>query len=327
MQVDALQPENLLGQTAGVAGSAAKAADGRVGLMVDASGSPAPARIRARQIGASDIDRVVDLLARGFPSRPRRFWAGVLARLTEHATPAALPKYGYLLESGGSPVGVVLLIASAMQTGGSSTIRCNVSSWYVEPAFRSYASLLAAKTLGHDNVTYLNLTAAPHTRPIVRAQGYSQYSTGIFVAMPALQVFSREAGVRLVEARRHPDADCDPFECDLLLEHEGYGCLSLWAVTSDGAYPFVFRPRVVKGVIGCAQLVYCRDLDNFVRLAGPIGRYLAARARFLIIIDSNGSIPGLAGKYLADRMPKFFQGPDRPRLGDLAYTEVAMFGV
>jgi len=26
-------------------------------------------------------------------------------------------------------------------------------------------------------------------------------------------------------------------------------------------------------------------------------------------------------------MPRFFRGPNRPRLGDLAYTEVAMFGV
>jgi hypothetical protein len=26
-------------------------------------------------------------------------------------------------------------------------------------------------------------------------------------------------------------------------------------------------------------------------------------------------------------MPKYFKGPDRPRLGDLAYTEIAMFGM
>ena len=44
-----------------------------------------------------------------------------------------------------------------------------------------------------------------------------------------------------------------------------------------------------------------------------------------LLIDANGPIPGLAGKYFADKMPRFFRGPQRPRLGDLAYTEVAMF--
>jgi hypothetical protein len=46
-----------------------------------------------------------------------------------------------------------------------------------------------------------------------------------------------------------------------------------------------------------------------------------------MIIDSNGPIRGLYGKYLDGRMPRFFKGPNRPRLGDLAYTETAMFGV
>jgi hypothetical protein len=46
-----------------------------------------------------------------------------------------------------------------------------------------------------------------------------------------------------------------------------------------------------------------------------------------VLIDSNGPISGLVGKYLKDYMPKYFKGRVSPRLGDLAYTEVAMFGV
>jgi hypothetical protein len=44
------------------------------------------------------------------------------------------------------------------------------------------------------------------------------------------------------------------------------------------------------------------------------------------IIDSNGPIPGLIGKYFGNQAPKYFKGPDRPSCGDLAYTEAAMFG-
>jgi hypothetical protein len=44
-------------------------------------------------------------------------------------------------------------------------------------------------------------------------------------------------------------------------------------------------------------LIYCGDIANFVRFAGPIGRYLALRGRPLVIVDANGPIPGLVGVY------------------------------
>jgi hypothetical protein len=285
------------------------------------------AKIRPREIGEADIPGVADLLARGFPSRPRQFWSQVFARLREHPTPAGLPKYGYLLDRGGTTVGAILLIFSTMPTGSGCAVRCNLSSWFVEPAFRSYASLFVSKALSHRDVTYLNITPAPHTVPIVEAQGYSRYNKGVFVAAPALQIRSEGAYVTLAGSGERAGAHCEPFEQDLLAEHAKYGCMSLWCATADHAYPFVFRRHALKGFISCAQLVYCREVGDLVRFARPIGRFLAARGRPLILVDSNGPIPGLIGKYFDARMPKYFKGPDRPRLGDLAYTEAAMFGV
>jgi len=281
-------------------------------------------KIRAREIGDADIPAVADLLARGFPDRPRQFWEQVFARLAAHPAPAELPRYGYLLDNGGAVVGAILLIFSKLGSGAGSEIRCNVSSWFVEPAFRGYASLFVSKALSHGNVTYLNITPAPHTVPIVQAQGYSQYSRGIFVALPALQ---RGPDARVVAAGNRPNAAYESFEHDLLLQHAEYGCLSLWCTNGGRAHPFVFRPRMLKGVIPFAQLVYCRDVGDFVLFAGPIGRFLASRGRPLVLVDSNGPIPALTGKYFDAKMPKYFKGPNRPRLGDLAYTEAAMFGV
>jgi hypothetical protein len=283
--------------------------------------------IRARQISEADVAAVADLLARGFPDRSRDFWGGVLARLTAHPGPVGLPKYGYLLESAGAAVGAILLIFSSLRGGHTTTIRCNLSSWFVEPAFRSYASLLVSKALSHKNVTYLNITPAPRTVPILLAQGYSQYSRGIFVALPALQRRAGKAKVRIVPAESGLPIGGEPFEHELLLEHARYGCVSLWCVTDDRACPLVFRPRVLKGIMPCSHLVYSRDVEDFVRLAGPVGRYLAGRGRPLVIIDANGPMPGLVGKYLDARQPKYFKGPDPPRLGDLVYSETAMFGI
>jgi hypothetical protein len=286
---------------------------------------PSTPKIRIREIRDTDVDDVTDLLARGFPARCRRFWVKVLSSLTRRSAPAGWPKLGYLLEDDGRPVGAILLIFSRMPDGPDGIIRCNVSSWYVEPAYRSYATFLTAKALSHKGVTYLNITPAPHTRPIAEAQGYTQYSTGAFVTIPVLTRSGGAARVAAFDSER--DVDAEPFERDLLREHAQYGCMSLWVTTPEGAYPFVLRPRTLKGIPVCAQLIYCRDVGDLARCAAALGRYLAARGKFLIIVDANGPVPGLVGKYFDGKMPRFFRGPHRPRLGDLAYTEAAMFGV
>jgi hypothetical protein len=49
-----------------------------------------------------------------------------------------------------------------------------------------------------------------------------------------------------------------------------------------------------------------------------------APATPLVLIDANGPIPGLIGRFFDGKMP---MGPDHPRLGDLAHTEAALFGI
>jgi hypothetical protein len=249
---------------------------------------PAPVpSLRCRQIGEADIAAVAALLARGFHNRDRQSWLRAFARLTRREPPPGLPKYGYLLESGGVPVGALLVICSMVRAEGAAVPRCNLSSWYVEPSFRAYAPLLVSQALRHKHVTYLNVSPAPHTLPIIEAQGFARYCDGVFVAVPMLNGLFGGGGVRVFSAGRRPDAaGFDPLEQELLLQHAALGCISLWCTHAQSAYPFVFRTRLVKSAIPCAQLIYCR---------------------------------GTA--------PKYFRGPLRPRLGDLAYTEYALLGV
>ena len=54
---------------------------------------------------------------------------------------------------------------------------------------------------------------------------------------------------------------------------------------------------------------------------------LARRGLPFVIIDANAPMPGLAGWYSHGDMPKYFKGPQRPRLGDLAFTEYAVMGL
>jgi hypothetical protein len=285
------------------------------------------AAIRCRQIDESDVPAVAALLRRGFPNRNRQFWQRALDELTRREPPPGLPKYGYLLETDDAPVGVILVICSAMPAGGTLAPRCNLSSWYVDPAYRAYAPLLVSQALRHKGVTYLNISAAPHTWPIIEAQGFSRYSDGLFISLPALHRARNSEPIEVFDARAYAPDGADPFEQQVLKQHDALGCISLWCVSGGRAYPFVFRPRWVKGVIPCAQLIYCRDIADFARFAGPLGRRLTWHGRPIVIVDANGPIAGLVGIFRHGSKPKYFKGPQRPRLGDLAYTEYAILGV
>ena len=268
------------------------------------------ARIRCRRIEDRDVDAIVDLLTRGFqPRRTRQFWQNVMERLRNRSTPAELPRYGYLLENDGRFVGVILQIFSRVTApdGAGTITRCNVSSWFVEPGFRQYAPLLVGQALKQKNVTYLNISSAPHTRPIAVAQGYTRYSNGVFISVPLL---SRAPDVRprIIAAPADPTAPHEAFERDLLMDHIGYGCVSLWCETPERAYPFVFRPRLVKRIVPCAQLVYCNDIGDFVRFARQIGWFLARRGWPLVVLDANGPVPHLIGRYFDDTMPRYCKG-------------------
>jgi hypothetical protein len=290
--------------------------------------SAAQRKIRCRQIQDEDLGAAAELLSRGFPGRTLAYWQRGLERQRQRDVPADLPHYGYLLEADGVPVGVILLLCTPPGNETGANPRCNLSSWYVEPAFRSHASLLISFALKHKHVTYTNISPAPHTWPTVEAQGFKRYSSGQFFAITALN--ASVPGLRL----REVGSDASESELaslphgELLSAHARYDCTSIVCHADDGDYPFIFqRYRIRSGRIPLpiAQLVYCHDIANFVRFAGPLGRYLARRGMPFIVLDANGPVEGLAG-LMRRRRRKYFRGEAPPRLGDLAYTELVLFG-
>jgi hypothetical protein len=284
-----------------------------------------PPRVSWRQIEEADLAGVVGLLERGFPVRDVAYWQRAFARLRAHRGPPEIPQFGYLLECGGAPVGVVLTIASVRPAGDQPAVLCNLSSWYVEPAFRAYAPLLISAALRPKGVTFVNVSPAPHTIPIVEVQGFTRHSDGQFAAIPALAP-APDCLVRLQESDEALGASCDPAEIALLREHRAYGCITLWVITPERAFPFVFLPRRVSGVIPCAELVYCPSLAAFIRFARPIGRALLRGGRTFVLIDAPAPIAGLPGHFFAGKRPKYYRGTP-PRIGDIAYTEIPMFGL
>jgi hypothetical protein len=285
------------------------------------------ARIRCREINKRDVDGIVNLLTIGFRHHHRTpdFWTRALRRLSEHPTAPGFPKYGFLLDCNGAPVGVILLIFSSIAINGVTAIRCNLSSWYVEPPFRGYAAMLVSHALKYKQVTYFNVTPVRHTLPILEAQGYVRYCEGRFVSVPAVNAGSSGARIKAAAPDVCPGEDLTSSEIELLATHANYGCISLICTAENRRYPFVFLRCLKSRMLPYAYLAYCRDVAEFVRFAGPLGRFLARCGFPLVVIDANGPIRGLIGTY-SDSHPKYFKGPDQPRLGDLAYSERALFG-
>lgn len=285
-----------------------------------------PLRVRCRPIADADRDAVLDLLAKSPFGRPRDFWVHSLDRLAQHRAPPGFPKWGYLLEVNGVVAGVLLLVSSTVLVNGAPRVRANVSSWYVWPAFRAYASLLVAQAMRHKEATYIDISPLSHTLGVLDAQGFERYCDGRFTAIPALKPGPRGVRVALAGPGLEPGPDLPAEEVELLLAHAGYDCISLVATHDGRRHPFVFEPMRRYRVMRLGYLVYCRSVETFVRLAGPVGRFLLRRGLPFVLIDANGPVPGLVGWY-GEATPRYFKGPDRPRLGDLAYSERAVLGL
>jgi hypothetical protein len=286
---------------------------------------PAPRSVVCRPIEERDIPSVVDCLVRGFPDRARGYWTQGLDALSRRSRVADYPQYGHLIEAQSGVVGVMLQIFSTRD--GLAAPRCNLSSWCVDPDYRGYGHALHARTIGRREVTYLNISAAPHTVSALAAVGYRRYAEGQFIFSPLLA--RGAAGARVQEFFGDgPEARLlSPDERDLLADHARLGCVALIGLKDAAARPLVFQLRSIwRGLIPCFHVIYCRDLGDLNDFSAAIGRYFAARGRFVGVVDANGPIAGMAGRFFSGREPRYFKGPTPPLPCDLAYTELVVFG-
>ena len=267
-------------------------------------------RVHCRLIAESDLGEVADLLTRGFSHTSRHYWTAGFERWKNLDPVEEMPRYGYLLDTGFGPVGVILMISSRR----GDRVISNLCGWHVDPQWMSHAPLLISLATKLRHVTYLSAASAPHTWRLLQSHGFSPYNFGRTAAftLPGRGKVSASIPDDLPEAR-------------LLRDHRAMGWVSL-AVEKDGAVsPFVFRPRRLEGgKLPVMEVMYCRGADDLRRCAPALARYFLPRGSLGFVID--GDMETLLSHYAEGREPRYFKGPHRPVLGDLAYTEKAIFG-
>ena len=285
--------------------------------------------IRCREIGIADLDAVADLLTRGFVWRSRDWWIAGLRRQAVRDVPGGFPRFGYMLDHGGTPVGVLLLIYTARDNGEGISIRCNLSSWYVEPGFRNYAPMLSRVAQRHKHVTYVNISPARWTWRTIEAQGFRAYCRGLFFSFPVLSRPTKGMRVEIVPRDASVVDGLSEADVAILARHAACGCVSLVCrAADDRAFPFVLQTMRIKERIAppAMQLIYCHDVADYVTCAGAIGRFLLWRGVVAVALDANGPMNDLVGHYRETHRRKFFKGPQRPRLADLSDSELVIYG-
>jgi hypothetical protein len=253
-----------------------------------------------------------------------------LQRQSVRDVPEGFPRFGYMLDHGGTPVGALLLLYTARDDSGVTSIRCNLSSWYVDPACRNYAPMLTSIAQRHKHVTYVNISPAHWTWRTIEAQGFRAYCDGLFFSFPGLSRPAKGMRVEVVQKDARAVDGLSEADVALLARHAAYGCLSLVCRAADGrGFPFVLQPMsgsTRQTLLRAMQLIYCRDVADYVLCAGPIGRLLLRHGRISVALDANGRIKDLVGLYREPLGRKYFKGPQRPRLADLSDTELVIYG-
>lgn len=265
-------------------------------------------RVRCRLIEENDLDGLADLLTRGFPQTRRDYWTKGFARWKRLAAVPEMPRFGYLLDSGFGPVGAILMISS--RRGGQ--VITHLCGWHVDPQWGSQAVQLISQATRLRQVTYVSATPAPQTWRLLQMQGFSPYNFGrtLVFAPPGRGRVSEQSCKELPEAQ-------------IMRDHRAMGWICL-TVERDGIVsPFVFRPQRV-GTLPVMEVLFCRGAEDLKRCAPALARYFLPRGSLGFLID--GDMACLLSHYAEGSEPRYFKGPTRPLLGDLAYTEKAVFG-
>ncbi len=283
-----------------------------------------------RLIEERDLPGVIDCLTRGFPERRRDHWVRGIERIARLPRVGDQPQYGRLLEAEGAVVGVMLQIFSTRDGAKGASTRCNLSSWCVDPNYRGYGHALHARAIARRDIVYLNISAAPHTISALKAVGYRHYSEGQFIFAPLLSLGAAQARVVEFSEDAAEAQALSPVERRLLADHAAFGCVALIGVTDGAATPLVFEKRTIwRELIPCLHVIYCRSPSDLATFSGALGRYFAWRGRFFCVLDANGPVAGLAGRYFPGREPRYFKGAkdaSAPPACDLAYTELVVLG-
>jgi hypothetical protein len=277
--------------------------------------------MKIREIEEDDLASVTKLFGEAFPRRRAAYWQRGFEKLRALPATASHTRYGYLLESDCVVRGALLTIGDRIDDGFA---RINLSSWCVHSSYRGIGVFLNAKATSCGARTYVNLSPAEQVVPIIDAFGFKPYTKGVCL-LDARAALQPSRGFSLTRYDPHTHYRLAPASKIIAERHHQYGCVVL--VLEGGPSPaelLVYRVKWIKHVLPCAQMLFGSP-KRILGAVGPLMRHLLRRGIPSALMDIEEPINIFGAHNYIGRNLRYFKGIS-PAIGDLLYTEFAVFG-
>jgi acetoacetyl-CoA synthetase len=263
----------------------------RAGRAAPSRDSAAP---QVRPFEARDRAEVCRLLDEGFKAPAgAKPWHHIFDHTWQWGT---IPR-GFVLTCDGVIVGFIGLICAMRSVAGKSGPVCNLTSWFVRPAYRGWSASLLAAATGFEQVTYTSLTPNPASQRIFKAIGFAEISRTKRILPPMSHpatIFGPRPSI-LFGASVPPLVDREHQR--ILADHDCWNCLPVLVTVGEESALIIARRRLFResGMLPCSDILYCSDPALLQRHVEPIKLALMWRQRTLAMGVSQHVVPGLSG--------------------------------
>jgi hypothetical protein len=238
--------------------------------------------------------------------------------------PPDLQSLGYgLFEEG--LCGLVLTISSERSTALGRQILTNISSWCVNPDQRGpMAKEIYRLASSTSDTTFSNLSAAPHTIKTITSFGFTEWRAGQVIGIGTGGGRSNRPDI--LSLKQAVSAGLSDGIAKILFDHQQLNCVVFCLALPNRLAPFIFLRRRVRSFLPVGQLIYCEKLEDFCAHSAAINRHLLGYGCTAILIDASGPIPGIAGRYINGKAPKYYKGLLPEAAVDHCYSEMVYIG-
>ena len=278
-------------------------------------------------IDNANMALALDLLVRGFPHRPLRFWEQALERVARYNECSGRRTFGRLLTARGKPVGAMLTLSdnSQLADGAQYTVT-NLSSWYVDPDHRWLAPLMLRDMVRGEGegIVFTDLTPSDRVLPMLPPLGFRPLNAGIAAVALPLAAMSPRGDARVTGLEGLEDDALIPETRARLQRNVEFGAIAAVLRIDDKHYPLLFVSRKLRQC-PAAQLIYCEDNEQLAKGISAVARFLLKKGKTVLLIDVplNRQAPGL---HFLNRGLKFAKGGCFDNRTDYAGSELLIVG-
>jgi len=276
-------------------------------LIIDTEPSSHIPNAQVRYVEENDIDEVICMLRAEFSPG---ISSATLHKVFNYDWLPKVPDRGLLLEVDGELAGYLGTIYSERKIGESVLSFCNISSWYVRPAFRGYGLGLLMKILGRKGQIITSFSPNLNSGPILKKCGFKSISTGFIVIHPKLALEKSHNKVRILTSPEDVMTVLANDSCKLVKDHVYYGCSAV-ALTDGSEVGLVIAKRRLQSTFPHIPMTEILHVSNHAFVRKNFGRiYLSLlwkdRVAVVAVDESIFGENTPAGWHR--KRPRFFRG-------------------